>query len=447
MRILKTTRQTMERTTFVLALTLAASGILTGCGTGAGMSSGLGTVQGAAVHGNVHGGQQPIVGAILQLYAAGSSGYGSAATPLISSVVKTDSSGNFSIGGDFTCTSGSQLIYLTATQGDAGAGNNPNLALMVALGPCSDLGSIPFVWLNEVTTVASVWALSPFMTGFANVGAPMSNVTGLTNAFADTNTLVDITKGSSPGAALPAGTFVPSSEIYTLSNILASCVNSAGGAAGTPTTNCGKLFSSVNPGTGAAPSDTIAAAMDIAQHPGFNVGALYTLPGPDGAAFPSGLTLQPNDFTIAVNFTSGGISAPAALAADASGNVWVANGTGAAVTELSHSGTPVPGSPFAASLSGASAIAIDASGGPWITNKTGNSVSRLTSSGSVVAGSPYNTAGFFVAPTGIAFDLMGNAWISNSGDNSLSILNSAGAVQRHSPTGLSTPVSIGVNPR
>ena len=443
MRTLHTTRQTMKRTAFALALTLVASGALTGCG--AGTASGPVPVAGVALKGKVMGGQQPISGATIQLYGAGSTGYGSASTPLVSSTVTTGADGSFNIAGDYTCTSGSQLTYLTATQGNTGSGNNANLALMAALGPCSGLSSIGFVTINEVTTVGSVWALSAFMTGLTNVGSSATNVTGITNAFADVNTLVDIAAGAAPGPSLPAGTTVPSAEIYTLANILAACVNTNGGVAGTPATNCGKLFSDVNPGAGSAPTNTVAAAMDIAQHPGSNVAALYAIPPAIGAAFPSGLGSQPNDFTIAVNFTGGGLSAPVALAADASGNIWIANGTGTAVTEFSHSGAPATGSPFAASLSGASAIAIDISGGPWIVNKTNNSVSRLTSSGSVVAGSPYNTAGYFSAPTGISFDTTGRAWISNSSNNSVTVLNTSGVGVNYTPSGLATPVGLAVS--
>ena len=446
MRILDTTRQTMKNPAFALVLTLAVSGVLTGCGTGAGIVSGPTPMSGVALQGKVMGGQQPINGTTIQLYGAGVTGYGSAASPLVSAVVKTGADGSFSIAGDYTCTSGAQLVYLTATQGDAGSGNNANLALMAALGPCSGLASISFVNLNEVTTVGSVWALSPFMTGLAHIGTSATNITGLTNAFADVNTLVNIATGTAPGPSLPTGTTVPSSEIYTLANILAACINTNGGVAGTPTTNCGKLFSDVNPGTGSAPTDTVAAAMDIAQHPGSNVAALYAIPPAIGAAFPSGLSSQPNDFTVAVNFTAGSVvSAPVVLAADASGNIWIANSVVTGVTKLSHSGAPVAGSPFAASLSGAGAIAIDASGGPWIVNKIGNSVSRLTSSGSVVSGSPYNTAGYFSAPTGISFDTTGRAWVSNSGNNSVTVLNTSGVGFNYTPSGLTTPVGLAVS--
>ena len=43
------------------------------------------SVPGAALHGMVHGGQQPIVGAHVYLYAANTTGYGNAAVSLLQS--------------------------------------------------------------------------------------------------------------------------------------------------------------------------------------------------------------------------------------------------------------------------------------------------------------------------------------------------------------------------
>src|ERR1700756_3837028 len=72
---------------------------IVGCGVGS-IATG-GSVAGAQLHGRVHGGQQPVVGATVQLYAAGTAGYGSSATPLLTSAVTTDPTGSFSITGDY----------------------------------------------------------------------------------------------------------------------------------------------------------------------------------------------------------------------------------------------------------------------------------------------------------------------------------------------------------
>ena len=53
-----------------------------------------GWIPGAALHGMVHGGQQPIVGAHVYLYAANTTGYGNAAVSLLQSAGGTVSDGH-----------------------------------------------------------------------------------------------------------------------------------------------------------------------------------------------------------------------------------------------------------------------------------------------------------------------------------------------------------------
>jgi hypothetical protein len=50
-------------------------------------------------YGSVHGGQQAVSGSTIQLYAVGTTGDGSAATPLLTQAVTTDASGDFNIAG------------------------------------------------------------------------------------------------------------------------------------------------------------------------------------------------------------------------------------------------------------------------------------------------------------------------------------------------------------
>jgi hypothetical protein len=296
-----------------VALAACAAVALTGCG---GMATGISiptAVAGAAIQGRVMGGQQPVVGATVQLYAVGTGGYGTASTLL--STATTVAGGGFTFG-SYVCPSASSQTYMTATKGNSGFTTNNNIALMAALGSCGNLGGISYIMLNEVTTVASVYALSPFMTGPANVGTTPGNTTGLDNAFTDVNTLASIATGNSPGAGLPTGTTVPSSEINTLADIIAACINSGGGTSGDGSA-CGTLFADTKVGS-TAPTDTITALLNIAQHPAVNVMGLYTMATPT-APFQPTLTTQPNDFTLAVNFTGGGITAPSSLATDASG--------------------------------------------------------------------------------------------------------------------------------
>lgn len=64
--------------------------------------------------GSVMGGQQPVAGVNLQLYQAGTGGYGSAATPL-GVAVQTNANGNFDLP-SYNCAAGSQ-VYLVGTGG------------------------------------------------------------------------------------------------------------------------------------------------------------------------------------------------------------------------------------------------------------------------------------------------------------------------------------------
>lgn len=444
MRVLKTTSETSGR--YRTALTLAALtlvAVLSGCGVGG--SAGPAVIPGVVLHGNVHGGQQPVIGAKIQLYQASTAGYGAAATPLISANVTTGTDGSFNIDNDYTCTSGDQL-YIVATGGTSGFTTNANLAMMTALTPCGTIGPATFIFINEVTTVGSVWAISPFMSGLASVGSSPTNTKGLANAFADVNTLVDTTSGALPGPAAPAGTIAPTNEIYTLANILASCVNSSGGTFNDGS-GCGYLFFLANPGGTAltAPTDTITAAMNIAQHPGLNAAALWGRQGLQPPFLPD-LGAAPTDFTIALTFSNAQLNGPAALAADASGDVWVVNKSGNTVTELSHSGAPIStGLGYVGSLNLPSAIAIDAGGGAWVTNSGNNTVSRLSSSGGLV-GTPYSGGGLNL-PAGISLDSSGNAWVSNSGNASVTEINSSGSpLTNYMATGITGPLGIGVSP-
>jgi hypothetical protein len=366
-------------------------------------------VTGLSLSGKVHGGQNPVKTSTVQLYAAGTTGYGSAATPLGSSVT-TDSNGSFAITAPYTCPAGGQ-VFIVATQGDSGSGNNPNLAMMSALGTCPVTSAV--VNINEVTTVATVWALAPFMTGITNIGSPSTTqaLSGIAAAFADVNTLVNVPTGASPGLTAPANATVPTALIYTLANIIAPCVNSGGGTAGQMNNNCGSLFTDTT--ISAPPTDTITAAMNIAQHPATNVPAIYLLAA-TSPPFQTGLSTQPSDFTMAVTFT-GSMSAPSALAADASGNIWIANKTGNTVTELSQNGTLLsPGAGYIHNLNAPSAMAFDSLNNLWITNSGNNTLSVIYGTSPLAANLSPFSGGSMSSPTGIAFDSLGHGWVTNN---------------------------------
>lgn len=282
------------------ALSLAILGFSVGCS--ANLTSGN-SVVGGSLRGSIHGGQQPISGAHIQLYAAGTTGTGMAGgelieAPVVAAPVATDANGNFTITGDYTCPSSSSQLYIIATGGNPGlaAGtNNSALALMAALGPCSlhggqyTLDPSMFITINEVTTVASVYALAAFMDGSTNhVSASSANLSGLANAFQMVNSLVD----TSTGMALPGNGVARQATIDTLADILAACVNSNG--TGAP---CSTLFAAVAPNGRPAPTDTIQALYDIVTNPTNQVSVLYGLV-PTSPPFQPTLTVAPNDWTL-----------------------------------------------------------------------------------------------------------------------------------------------------
>ncbi len=390
---------------------------------------------GPALNGSVRSGAQPVTGATVSLYAAGTDGYGSLSAQ-IATATPTDKNGNFTVSARYTCPQPTSQMYLVATGGTVVEdGPNPNLALMTALGNCSNLSSTPVV-LNEVTTVASAYATSPFsandaLTGnssYLYLGSSNSNLTGLANAFAAVNNLVDITTGKVRFLVPSTNAAVPYVEINTLADILNACTASAGGVEGDGS-SCSTLFTaadvlSLNGNhstyTGSvAPADTLQAAFNIAQHPVSNYGYqldlnrnLFQLASTSSPYQPI-LTAGPNDWSVSLQYTGGGglssSSAVGSFALDAVGNLWITDTKAGSVIEWNAVGAAL--SPSTGFPAGGGPIAIDANGDVWI---SGNGVlSELTNLGTALPWSPFGGV-----PGGggdAAIDAENNLWINNPG--------------------------------
>jgi hypothetical protein len=193
------------------------------------------TAGGAALNGTVNAGTQPVVGASVFLYSAGTSGYASAAKQIASAT--TDKSGNFTVSSGYTCPSATSQMYLVAKGGTVGTNTaNSNLSMMTALGSCDGLGSNTVI-VNEVTTVASAWATSPFASNdelngnpsYLYLGTSSGNLSGLENAFAAVNNLVDITTGQARYVTPASNAEIPYAEINTLADFLNACTATSGG--------------------------------------------------------------------------------------------------------------------------------------------------------------------------------------------------------------------------
>jgi streptogramin lyase len=436
---------------------------LTGCSLGP--AAAPTPEQGLSIRGNVHGGQQPIVGAHVYLFAANTTGYGqpsvstlsptapNVATDSIGTYVTSDSNGAFSITGDYTCTTGTQ-VYLYALGGNPGAGSNSAAGLLAILGQCPVSGNFitatPFVIINEVTTVAAAYAFAGFATDATHVsssGTPLAQ-TGIANAFANAANLANIAGGTALAVTSAGNGTVPQAEINTLANILAACINSTGPTAAT----CSTLFTSAKDGS-TTPNDTATAAINIAHHPGSNLNVLYSLQTAT-APFQPTLTFQPNDFTIALIFTGGGVLYPTDVAVDSDGDVWVAD-NGARVSKFNALGAALSGSGgyTGGGLADPDKIAIDLSGNAWFANAygfgTSYSISELNSSGTAISGPNGYTGGGLDRPSGIGIDPSGNVWISNTYGNSISKFNSSGTPISNSlgytGGGLSVPIGMAID--
>ena len=257
------------------------------------------TLAGSSLRGQVKGGQQPISGATIQLYWVGTAGDGTSASALGSSTT-TSSSGGFTIPSGYMCPGSNPEVYLLATGGNPGltsGTNNTAIDLIAALGPCSFLTSNTFINLNEVTTVAAVAALAPYMTSPTSIGSGTSDASALTAAFTLASQFASTTTGTSPGS-VPAGDAVPSTLINSLADVVSACVNSVGGIAGDGSA-CGTLFTDTTPSGGAAPTDVATALLNILNNTASEPGSLFSLL-PSTPPFQPVLNAAPSSWAISL---------------------------------------------------------------------------------------------------------------------------------------------------
>src|SRR5262249_18064118 len=282
----------------------------------------------------VFGGSQPVVGALVTLYEAGTAGYGG--EPLILASATSGAGGRFP-GLSFTCSSAASELYIVADGGNGGGGTNNKISLMAALGRCDSLP--PFVNINEVTTVVSTYALAQFMSTInpENIGTSSTNLIGMEHAAGVVPRLVDL----STGQVLPQVPPNPTDNINSLANILSACVDS-NGAPGSP---CDDLFNAVHeaPTSPPIPTSTLQAILFEALHSGNvtangNVAALFALQTSGGTPYTPALAAAPTDWSVSRRYTGGGLSAPRFVAIDSFGNVWMANRDVPSVSKFSPLG-------------------------------------------------------------------------------------------------------------
>jgi hypothetical protein len=455
--------------------------LLSGCSSAftSGGTQPLGSVEVKGLQGIVHGGQAPVGASTVQIYevastATNATGYGTVATPVqqggqtVTTTTTTDGNGSWSYP-TYTCANASDELYVVATAGNPGISastNNKALALAAALGTCNNIANVGFVVVNEVTTVAMAYSLAGFMTDATHVSTSTTNTTGLSNAFATFNNLVNLNTGNAlqttPAyASTPTGatvdtfrSIVPYDTINTLADALAGCVNTDG----TPAA-CTSLFAI----TGNKTSETtLDAALYIAHNPGLGSAAnintlmgLVTTTAPFQPTLLSTITGNPNDFTMTLNFTGGGLggvnqysrAGASNISIDGNGNIWIPNGDRESVSELSNLGAPLSptttlsgtteknsrpvalggwGATDSGLLSSPQEVAIDLNGNAWVSDGA-NCLVAFNPAGSPLSGSPYTgVCKSGEGASGIAVDGNNQIWVS--GGQYISAANSSGAL-------------------
>jgi streptogramin lyase len=335
--------------------------------------------------------------------------------------------------------------------------SNPAIVNLAVLGVCPSTGaanfnSLPFIYMNEVSTVAAAYALSGFFPapGNANLsiaGAAAANLsvpsgdalalTGITNAALTAGQLYDIAGGNTgPGgdgethiarATTPVGGgTVPQELIDTLGDALANCVDSANTSVVTAneSAQCSTLFAdTLSAGTsGTRPIDTATAAIDMAHNPWANATALVS--SPTGNAPFQPMLATANDLSVGISYTPAHVSDPQGIAVDGLGQVWYTNFLSGYVTALSPLGGVVYNVQHTSGdLLGY--VAIDPSGAAWYGDITAADVRKINAAGAYV--NEYD-AGGLTQPYGIASDGNGNIYLEDIATPSVYEFTNAGVL-------------------
>ena len=468
--------------------------------------------------GAVYDARHPIAGAHVYLFAANTTGYGQSSVSLLNAAatghvdaigayVLTAADGGFVWAGSAGCAPGTQ-VYVYALGGTTSGGTNPAAGLLAAVGNCpsgGNLSALPYVWVNEISTVAAAYAMAGFATDATHVsssGTAAAAQIGIANAFANAGNIASLATGVAYAYTPAENGIVPQGEINTLANILAACVGSSG-----PTSvACTTLFadSAASGPPVVTPTDTATAAINIAHNPGANVNGLFALV-PSSLPFVPTLIAPPGDYTLSISLFGGGLAGPQGVAIDTAGNVWVANLGSSHLSEFTPLGLALSSSTgySGGGLHEPAAIAIDLSGNAWVANLNGTGESEFSgyaplspSAGYPICAATYSHgvaidasnqvwfsnefgyagvtnaegvanagcvsqlsnagaslgnygAGYFDGPFGIAIDGTGNVWISNQSGNSLTELSSTGVpispFAGYTGGGLDVPDSIAID--
>jgi len=275
------------------------------------------TTSAQVLTGVVKGGGAPIAKSEVTLYAADTG------APRQLAQATTDERGAFKL--TYGKAPPNSILYLVARGGtpSAAAAKGPNdaIALLAVLG-----GTPPTrVVVNEFSTIASVWTSAQFLTREGLAGTRL----GLRIAAGNVPNLVNLeTGGLGPVIQDPLNSSqTPAlATLNTLANLLAACITRVRGDA------CNALFGATTPPGGAAPTNTLTAAHNVARHPTHHAQSLFALldafyPVPVGKGwrpvpFIPYLSFAPSAWTLSLVFAGGGLNSLGGIAIDGDGNMW-----------------------------------------------------------------------------------------------------------------------------
>jgi hypothetical protein len=443
---------------------------------------------GPSIKGQILGGRQPITGAHIYLFRAGlvlptvsDPGYGDAGVSVLDGPgvagggnTFTDSVGNyvlsgptfgdFSITDDYSCSPNDQM-YLLSIGGNPGVTptgsdptpNNSAAVLMVALGPCSSLSASTFIIMNELTTIVAVTALQQFMTDATHVSAPTSNQTGLQNAFATANLLINYNIGV-PAGSTTTMTF-SDSKVYTIGNGMSVCVNSDDYQQANGNTYCSDFFAAsiLNTPTTTTPTNTVTAMLNIAHYPGANPNGILAL-SPAQNQYGHVLATA-NDLALPYSYGSGLLQQATGISFDIDGGAYVNNCrySCATTSQSPYQTDDIVHFPPAAQFSAINSIgdgtiykplgiALDTGSEIWNSDST-PSLNTFTRSGTVV----HHITSGFTNPEGIAIDGNNEVYVADTGSSSVQVVNPDGTIANtltanNGTDSLVAPVGIAVDP-
>jgi hypothetical protein len=367
---------------------------------GASISPCIGSEECKKICGTVELEGKPLSGAKIKLYEA------FAEDSKLIEKSHTDSFGNY----HFTFqTKKGALLYLLV--------HDPSRPEIVLTAAFEVEDSSRKVIVNELTTVASVYALSQFI----ELNKIFGPSPGIVNAVRTVGNLVNLCHGE-PGKVISnnqnGAHGIRSTRALRIQNSLANLIS---GCASDPQL-CAALFATVSQ-NGKPVNNTLEAIHRIARNPFLQDNDTLFALSIQNEVFTPALENVPSGWAIALHFVQGGFSAPGRMAFDSKGNVWsnnnwlppagsAANIPGRQVTVLNPLGKPILGSPIFSNFVKGSGygIAIDQSDHTWIISFHSGKAAKFNRHGEVVLHSKG-----LDHPSGTAIDQCGNVWSANFG--------------------------------